>query len=82
MSLGTFDMQGDKRMTISSHTDVEIKELFKQAFLELLDERRDVLQDLLVEVLEDLALASAIKEGLSTEAIDRAEVMRALEGAA
>ena len=69
-------------MTVSSHTDTEIKELFKQAFLELLDERRDVLQDLFAEVLEDMALVSAIKEGLSTETVDRADVMQVLEDAA
>jgi F0F1-type ATP synthase membrane subunit b/b' len=69
-------------MTVSSHTDTESEELFKQAFPELLDERRDVLQDLRAEVLEDLALASAIKEGLFAETVDRAEVMRALEGSA
>lgn len=69
-------------MTVSTHTDTEIKELFKQAFLELLDERREVLQDLFAEVLEDMALVSAIKEGLSTETVDRADVMQVLEDAA
>jgi spore coat polysaccharide biosynthesis protein SpsF (cytidylyltransferase family) len=63
-------------------SDVEIKELFKQAFLELLEERRDVLYDLFAEVIEDLALVNAIREGESTEAVDRAEVMQVLEGAA
>jgi hypothetical protein len=62
-------------------SDVEIKELFKQALLELLEERQDVLYDLFAEVIEDVALANAIREGESTEAVSKAEVMQALEGA-
>jgi spore coat polysaccharide biosynthesis protein SpsF (cytidylyltransferase family) len=59
----------------------QIKDLFKQAVLELFQERRDLLYDLLVEVIEDFALANAIKEGESTETVSRAEVFRILEGA-
>ena len=59
----------------------QIKDLFKQAVLELFQERRDLLYDLLAEVIEDLALANAIKEGESTEIVSRAKVLRILEGA-
>jgi hypothetical protein len=59
----------------------QIKDLFKQAVLELFQERRDLLYDLLAEVIEDLALANAIKEGESTETVSRAEVFRISEGA-
>jgi hypothetical protein len=59
----------------------QIKDLFKQAVLELFQERRDLLYDLLAEVIEDLALANAIKEGESTETVSRAKVFRILEGA-
>jgi hypothetical protein len=59
----------------------QIKDLFKQAVLELFQERRDLLYNLLAEVIEDLALANAIKEGESTETVSRAEVFRILEGA-
>ena len=41
----------------------QLKEVFKQAFAELLQERRDLLYDVFTEVLEDIALANAIKEG-------------------
>jgi hypothetical protein len=59
----------------------QIKDLFKEAVLELFQERRDLLYDLFAEVIEDLALANAIKEGESTETVSRAEVFRILEGA-
>lgn len=56
-----------------------IKDLVKQAILELLQEEHEVFSDLLAEALEDLALANAILEGESSEPVDRAEVLRALE---
>jgi len=69
-------------MASLSMSDVQIKELFKQALLELLEERRDVIYDLFAEVIEDMALANAIREGESTETVSRAKVFEALEGAA
>ena len=69
-------------MSTVSMSDAEIKELFKQAFLELLEERQDVLYDLFAEVIEDFALVNAIREGESTEIVGKAEIVRMLEGAA
>jgi spore coat polysaccharide biosynthesis protein SpsF (cytidylyltransferase family) len=60
--------------------ETQVKELFKQAFLELLQERRELLYDLFAEVIEDFALARAIEEGESTESVSRAEVFQILEG--
>jgi spore coat polysaccharide biosynthesis protein SpsF (cytidylyltransferase family) len=60
-------------------SEVQIKELFKQAFLELLQERRDLLYDLFAEVIEDFALVNAIEEGESTESVSKAEVFQVLE---
>ena len=52
----------------------QLKEVFKQAFAELLQERRDLLYDVFTEVLEDIALANAIKEGEETEVVSREQV--------
>ena len=49
----------------------QLKEVFKQAIAELLQERRDLLYDVLIEVLEDIALANAIKEGEETEIVSK-----------
>ena len=62
--------------------EARVKELFKQAILELFQERRDLLYDLFEEVLEDLALVNAIQEGESGETVSRAEVFQILESAA
>jgi len=57
----------------------QIKNLVKEAILELVGEQREVLYDALAEVIEDLALAHAIQEGESTETASRAEVLKVLE---
>ena len=57
----------------------QLKEVLKQAFAELLQERRDLLYDVFTEVLEDIALANAIKEGEETEIVSREQVFKILE---
>lgn len=69
-------------MSNISVEEVYLKDLVKQAILELVQERRDELQDVFVEALEDLALARAIEEGESTEVVSKVEVLRILEGTA
>ena len=62
--------------------EARVKELFKQAIIELLQEQKGQLYDVFVEVLQDLALVNAIKEGESSETVNRAEVFQILESAA
>ena len=59
--------------------EAQIKELFKQALVELLQERKDLLRELIAEVLDDLALLRAIKEGEDTETVGKEDVLRVLE---
>jgi hypothetical protein len=60
--------------------DEKLKSLIKTALTEVLEERKDVLHDLIEEALEDIALARAIEEGRRTEATGRHEVFSILEG--
>lgn len=69
-------------MSYISLDEERVKELFKQAVLELFQERKDLLYDLFAEVVEDFALANAIRKGEATETIGRAEDFQILEGAA
>ena len=55
-----------------------IKELLKEAVLEVLEERRDLIYDVLAEAMEDFALAKAIKEGESSESVTREQVFQTL----
>jgi len=57
----------------------QLKEVFKQAFAELLQEQKDLLYDVFTEVLEDIALVNAIKEGEETEMVSRKQVFEILE---
>lgn len=49
--------------------------------MEVLEERADLLRDVLAEVFEDVALAHAIREGEAGEEISRDEVFRILDSA-
>ena len=60
----------------------QVKEVFKQALLEVLQEREEWFHDLIAEVIEELALARAIKEGEAEEIVGREEVFNILEGKA
>ena len=48
--------------------DQTLKELLKEALIEFLQKRPEVLRDLLAEVMEDIGLAQAIREGLQGRA--------------
>ena len=69
-------------MTYTSTGEGQTKEMFKQAIFEVLQEQKDWFQDLFAEVIEDLALVKAIKEGEDGESVSKAEVFSVLEGEA
>ncbi len=58
--------------------DVQIKQLFKAALVEVIEERADWFSQLFLDALEDIALGRAIKEGLQTETVSREEVFKLL----
>ena len=60
--------------------DERLKNLFKTAILEVLEERKDILRDLIEETVEDVALARAIEQGQGTPEASRSEVFSILEG--
>jgi hypothetical protein len=52
-------------------SEAALKKLLKEAFTEMLQEQRDLLHEVFAEVLEDIALAEAIREGQQTEKVAR-----------
>ena len=64
--------------TTDLHNDV-FMQVLKEALAETLHEQRDLLHEIFAEVLEDMALAEAIREGRQTERIERDEVFKVLE---
>jgi len=60
--------------------DEKLKALFKTALREVLEERKDLLREVIEEALEDIAFARAIEAGQRTEEASRNEVFSLLEG--
>jgi len=58
------------------------KELIKQAILELIEEREDLIYDLFAEIIEDTLLVAAIREGENSQPASQAEIMGILRGEA
>lgn len=67
-------------MVYTTLDETQIKDLFKQALEELLQERKDLLYELVEEIIEDIGLLRAIKEGEETKRVRREEVFQLLEG--
>ena len=67
-------------MSMPIGEQTQIKELFKQAILELLQVRKEEVYDVFLEALEEISLTKAIEEGEQTEWVSKAEVFKALEG--
>jgi hypothetical protein len=65
-------------MVAPSLSETQLKDALKLALIEVLEERSDLLRDVLAEVMEDVALMRAIQEGEATELVSRDEVFRAL----
>ncbi len=59
-----------------------MKQVLKEALTETLHEQRGLLHEVFAEVLEDFALAEAVREGRQTERVERNEVFDVLEGRA
>lgn len=55
-----------------------LKQAVKEALAETLHEQRELLHEVFTEVLEDLALAEAIREGRKTKKVAPGEVFRLL----
>ena len=63
-------------MTLSEDA---LRQMLKEAVAEALDDRRDLLHDVLVEVLEDIGLSEAVRQGRETGRVDRDAVFAALD---
>lgn len=62
-------------------TDEErLKEVVKSALVEVLEERKDLVREVIEEALEGAALARAIEEGDRTGIVSREEILRTLDG--
>jgi hypothetical protein len=66
-------------MTEINLDEIKLKELLKAAIVEVLQEQKEVFSDLFAEIIEDIALEKAIKEGEKTELVSREAIFKILE---
>ena len=59
--------------------DENLKEVFKSAIIEVLEERKDLVREILDEIVEDIAFSKAIAEGDQTRRVSRDSVFEVLE---
>ncbi len=60
--------------------DRKIKVLFKQAIIEAIEEKKEIVHDLLVEVMEDIAMVRAIQDGEDSGPASRDDIFQILKG--
>jgi hypothetical protein len=62
-----------------SQNETQAKALLKEIVMELVQERRDWFFEIVVEALEEIGLANAIREGRQNEFVSEAEIAAILE---
>jgi Asp-tRNA(Asn)/Glu-tRNA(Gln) amidotransferase C subunit len=59
--------------------DNKLKALLKQALIELFEEKNELFYEALAEVIEEIGLVKAIREGQAGPSVDKARVFEVLE---
>jgi esterase/lipase len=59
-------------------SEEETKDLLKQVFSELLEERRDIFTEIIIEAIEEIGIANAILEGRQDNYVDESKVLSVL----
>lgn len=57
----------------------ELKKLMRETFIDVLTDRKDLIEDALIEAIEDIGLGNAMEEGRTGEYVDEDEFMRNLD---
>jgi len=59
-----------------------LKQVFKEALVEMLEEKQNIFHEMIVDAMEDIALSRAIQEGQNTGTATKEEIFHVLEGRA
>lgn len=62
--------------------ETQAKELLKQVMIELVKEKRGLFFEIVVEAMEEIGLANAIREGRRNEYVSEEQITAILEGRA
>ena len=67
-------------MATAAFNEKKLRGILKSAMAEAFKENRELMQDIVQEALEDIAIARAIEQGLQTKSVSRKKVFSVLEG--
>lgn len=68
-------------MNMASIDEQTLKTILKAAIVEVLEERRDLVREIIEETLEEAGLVAAIDEGLQTETVSKTDIFSLLDAA-
>jgi len=58
----------------------QAKELLKEVLIELMEEKRDLFLEVMLEAIEEIGLANAIREGRQNELVSEEQILAILRG--
>jgi len=64
-------------VTIKSN---ELRKIMRETFIDVLTERKDLIENAVIEAIEDIGLGIAMEEGQTGEYIDAKEFIKKLDG--
>jgi hypothetical protein len=67
-------------MATAAIEEKRLRKVVKAALVDAFKENRELMQDIVVDALEDIAVARAIEQGLGTKSVSRKKVFSILEG--
>lgn len=62
--------------------DGRLKQIFKEALTEILEEKQNIFHDIVMDAMEDIALSRAIREGEKSGTATKKQIFDILEGRA
>lgn len=57
----------------------ELKKILRETFIDVLTNRRDLIEDAVLEAIEDIGLAKAMEVGKRSEYVDKKKFLRKLD---
>ena len=57
----------------------ELKKLMRETFIDVLTERKDLIEDAVIEAIEDIGLAISMEEGRTGEYMDNQKFIKKLD---
>jgi methionyl-tRNA synthetase len=67
-------------MATAAINEKKLRSIVKSALADAFKENRELMQDIVQEALEDIAITRAIEQGLATKSVPRKKVFAILEG--